>query len=82
MSRQRIRASVLESSTERAACGGSGHVRSVSSVALQLLRGLEEILMKGATIKVSWCAPEPMSRFTSSIHKRAAICAISKTASR
>ena len=30
-------------------CGGTGHVRSVSSVALQLLRGLEEILMKGAT---------------------------------
>jgi ribonuclease E len=50
MSRQRIRASVLESSTEPCAqCGGSGHVRSVSSVALQLLRGLEEILMKGAT---------------------------------
>jgi ribonuclease E len=50
MSRQRIRASVLESSTEPCSqCGGSGHVRSVSSVALQLLRGLEEILMKGAT---------------------------------
>jgi ribonuclease E len=50
MSRQRIRASVLESSTEPCAmCGGSGHVRSVSSVALQLLRGIEEILMKGAT---------------------------------
>ena len=50
MSRQRIRASVLESSTEICPhCGGSGHVRSVSSVALQLLRGLEEILMKGAT---------------------------------
>jgi ribonuclease E len=50
MSRQRIRASVLESSTEVCPhCGGSGHVRSVSSVALQLLRGLEEILMKGAT---------------------------------
>src|SRR5664279_2921203 len=49
MSRQRIRASVLESSTEPCSqCGGSGHVRSVSSVALQLLRGLEEILMKGA----------------------------------
>src|SRR5207237_2931143 len=30
-------------------CGGTGHVRSVSSVALQLLRGIEEILMKGAT---------------------------------
>jgi len=50
MSRQRIRASVLESSTEPCPhCGGSGHVRSVSSVALQLLRGLEETLMKGPT---------------------------------
>ncbi len=50
MSRQRIRASVLESSTEPCPqCGGTGHVRSVSSVALQLLRGLEETLMKGAT---------------------------------
>jgi ribonuclease E len=50
MSRQRIRASVLESSTEVCAhCGGTGHVRSVSSVALQLLRGVEEVLMKGAT---------------------------------
>jgi ribonuclease E len=50
MSRQRIRASMLENSTEPCPqCGGSGHVRSVSSVALQLLRGIEEILMKGAT---------------------------------
>ena len=50
MSRQRIRASVLESSTEPCPhCGGTGHVRSVSSVALQLLRGLEENLMKGPT---------------------------------
>jgi ribonuclease E len=50
MSRQRIRASVLESSTEPCPqCGGTGHVRSVSSVALQLLRGLEETMMKGAT---------------------------------
>ncbi len=50
MSRQRIRSSVLESSTEKCpVCGGSGHVRSVSSVALQLLRSLEEMLIKGAT---------------------------------
>ena len=50
MSRQRIRASVLESSTEPCPhCGGTGHVRSVASVALQLLRSLEETLMKGAT---------------------------------
>jgi ribonuclease E len=50
MSRQRIRSSVLESSTEKCEhCGGTGHVRSVSSVALQLLRAIEEMLLKGAT---------------------------------
>jgi ribonuclease E len=50
MSRQRIRSSVLESSTEKCpVCGGSGHVRSVSSVALQCLRAVEEMLIKGAT---------------------------------
>jgi ribonuclease E len=50
MSRQRIRSSVLESTTEKCEhCGGLGHVRSVSSVALQLLRALEEMLLKGAT---------------------------------
>src|SRR6266487_3292670 len=50
MSRQRIRSSVLESSTDKCPhCGGSGHVRSVSSVTLHLLRMLEEMLLKGAT---------------------------------
>ncbi len=54
MSRQRIRSSVLESSTEKCPhCGGTGHVRSVSSVALQLLRSLEEMLLKGATHNLS-----------------------------
>src|SRR5258707_8918089 len=50
MSRQRIRSSVLESSTEKCPhCGGTGHVRSVSSVTLHLLRMVEEMLLKGAT---------------------------------
>jgi ribonuclease E len=50
MSRQRIRTSVLESSTEKCPyCGGTGHVRSVSSLALQVLRALEEQLIRGAT---------------------------------
>jgi ribonuclease E len=50
MSRQRIRSSVLESSTEKCPlCGGTGHMRSVSSVALQLLRAIDEMLLKGAT---------------------------------
>ncbi|OCC06302.1 ribonuclease E [Labrys sp. WJW] len=50
MSRQRIRTGVLESSTEVCAhCGGSGHVRSVTSVALHILRALEDQLLKSAT---------------------------------
>jgi ribonuclease E len=50
MSRQRIRSSVLENTTEKCpSCGGLGHVRSVSSVTLQMLRSIEEMLLKGAT---------------------------------
>ena len=50
MSRQRIRTSVLESSTDKCPhCGGTGHVRSVSSVALQCLRMIEESLQRGPT---------------------------------
>lgn len=50
MSRQRIRTGVLESSSELCpSCGGTGHVRSVSSVALQLLRAIEDQLMKSAS---------------------------------
>ena len=50
MSRQRIRTGVLESSIEVCPhCGGTGHVRSAASVALQLIRALEEQLLRSAT---------------------------------
>jgi ribonuclease E len=53
MSRQRLRTSVFESSTEKCPhCGGTGHIRSVASVALQCLRMLEEMLLRGATHNV------------------------------
>jgi ribonuclease E len=49
MSRQRMRTGVLESSTIVCAhCGGSGFVRATSSVALMILRGIEESLLKNA----------------------------------
>ncbi len=49
MSRQRMRTGVLESSTIVCShCGGSGFVRATSSVALMILRGIEESLLKGA----------------------------------
>ena len=47
MSRQRIRTGVLESSTEVCPhCGGTGHVRSSPSVALQVLRAAEDTLQR------------------------------------
>ncbi|TKT79209.1 ribonuclease E/G [Aquamicrobium sp. LC103] len=47
MSRQRIRASVLESTMQPCPhCGGTGHVRSESSVALLVVRAIEEFLLK------------------------------------
>ena len=50
MSRQRIRTGVLESTTTVCpTCQGSGHVRAPSSVALHVLRSLEDQLLKGVT---------------------------------
>ena len=50
MSRQRIRTGVLEGSTVLCAhCQGAGVVRSTSSIALHVLRVLEDALIKSAT---------------------------------
>jgi ribonuclease E len=50
MSRQRIRTGLLESSSIPCPhCGGSGFVRATASVALHILRALEEALLKSAS---------------------------------
>jgi ribonuclease E len=50
MSRQRIRASVLESTTQTCPiCSGNGFIRSSSSLALHVLRSIEEHLQKHGT---------------------------------
>jgi len=50
MSRQRIRTGVLESSSVPCPhCAGAGMIRSTPSVALQILRALEETLIKSAS---------------------------------
>jgi ribonuclease E len=50
MSRQRIRTGVLESSTTPCPhCQGTGMIRSVESVALHVLRSVEDNLLKGAS---------------------------------
>jgi ribonuclease E len=50
MSRQRIRTGVVESTTTVCpACQGTGHVRAPASVALHVLRSIEDQLLKGVT---------------------------------
>ena len=50
MSRQRIRTGMLESSSLPCVhCGGSGYVRATASVALQILRAIEESLLKSTS---------------------------------
>jgi ribonuclease E len=50
MSRQRIRTGVLESSSVKCPhCDGTGFVRSTPSVALQILRAVEESLIRSST---------------------------------
>jgi len=50
MSRQRIRTGVLESSSVKCPhCDGTGFVRSTPSVALQILRAVEETLIRSST---------------------------------
>jgi len=54
MSRQRIRAGVVEGSTVPCPhCAGAGHVRSTASIALHVLRVLEEALVKSSAHDVT-----------------------------
>jgi ribonuclease E len=50
MSRQRIRTGVLESSTVVCPhCAGTGSIRATASVSLQILRSVEEVLIRSAS---------------------------------
>ncbi|WP_336056450.1 ribonuclease E/G [Nitratireductor sp. CH_MIT9313-5] len=70
MSRQRIRASVLESTMQTCpTCGGAGHVRSESSVALLVVRAIEEYLLKDARNDISVHTPASTALYLLN-HKR------------
>ncbi|BCG94426.1 Rne/Rng family ribonuclease [Mesorhizobium sp. 131-2-1] len=70
MSRQRIRASVLESTMKPCPhCGGTGHVRSDSSVALMVVRAIEEFLLKDSRSHITVRTPAPTALYVLN-HKR------------
>ncbi|MER9871371.1 ribonuclease E/G, partial [Mesorhizobium sp. M0136] len=70
MSRQRIRASVLESTMKPCPhCGGTGHVRSDSSVALMVVRAIEEFLLKDSRSHITVRTPAATALYVLN-HKR------------
>ena len=70
MSRQRIRASVLESTMKPCPhCGGTGHVRSDSSVALMVIRAIEEFLLKDSRHHITVRTPTATALYVLN-HKR------------
>ncbi|WP_309084529.1 Rne/Rng family ribonuclease [Chelativorans sp.] len=73
MSRQRIRASVLESTMQPCPhCGGTGHVRSESSVALLVVRAVEEYLLKDGRHDITVRTPTSTALYLLN-HKRATL---------
>lgn len=71
MSRQRIRASVLESTTQTCPhCGGAGHIRSESSVGLMVIRAIEEFLLKDSRHHITVRTPVSTAIYVLN-HKRA-----------
>jgi ribonuclease E len=73
MSRQRIRASVLESTMKPCPhCGGTGHVRSDSSTALHVIRGIEEHLLKDSRHHITVRTPTATALYVLN-HKRSSL---------
>jgi ribonuclease E len=73
MSRQRIRASVLESTMKPCPhCGGTGHVRSDSSVALLVVRAIEEFLLKDSRSHIVVKTPVSTAMYVLN-HKRSSL---------
>jgi ribonuclease E len=64
MSRQRMRTGVLEGSTVVCPhCGGAGTVRSTASIALHVLRGLEDALIKSSDYDITVKTPTAVALY-------------------
>ena len=64
LSRQRLRPSVLEASTEPCPqCGGTGHIRSTETTALHMLRAIEEEGMRRRSAEISLTVPTAVALY-------------------
>jgi ribonuclease E len=70
MSRQRLRPSLLEASTQPCPhCNGTGHIRSTESTALHVLRAIEEEGMRRRSAEISVAVAAPVALYILN-HKR------------
>jgi ribonuclease E len=73
MSRQRLRPSLLEASTQPCPhCNGTGHIRSTESTALHVLRAIEEEGMRRRSAEISVAVPAAVALYILN-HKRDAL---------
>jgi len=64
MSRQRLRPSIVEASTQPCPhCGGSGNIRSTESTALHVLRAIEEEGMRRRSAEISVAVPTSVALY-------------------
>jgi ribonuclease E len=64
MSRQRLRPSLQETSSEPCpACGGAGHVRSTESTALHVMRGIEEEGLRKRAAEIAVFVPTAVALY-------------------
>jgi ribonuclease E len=76
MSRQRIRSSVLESTTVPCPhCAGTGFLRSTSSIALQVIRAVEESLLRDSSRNLTLRTRGDVALYILN-HKRAVLTAL------
>jgi len=76
LSRQRLRPSVVEASSEVCpTCRGSGHVRSTESTALRVLRAIEEEGIRGRAAAINVMVPPAVAIYVLN-HKRHALSLI------
>ncbi len=76
MSRQRLRPSLLEASTQPCPhCDGTGHIRSTESTALHVLRAIEEEGMRRRSAEISVAVPTAVALYILN-HKREALVRI------
>ncbi|MDH3235739.1 MAG: Rne/Rng family ribonuclease, partial [Alphaproteobacteria bacterium] len=76
MSRQRLRPSLLETSSELCpSCGGTGHIRSTESTALHVMRGIEEEGLRRRATEIDVFVPSSVALYVLN-HKRDIISSI------